>query len=395
MVSATGSLAEECLRKIKNEIETNQTIMDDFGNVQSTKWTEGHIILKNSCQIRAKGAGYQIRGFRPDCAIVDDIENDESVRSEEQREKLDDWFWTALVNTLEPTSQLLVVGTLLHPLSFLTKLIDEPRPGWFTKKYKAIQEDGTPLWEEKWPLDKLEARKIEIGERRFRSEFMNDPLADSDVVFTKEWIDDNSIDFPPKRAEISCIMAIDPAISKKDLRDFTAIVTIGIHKETGHITVMEAKRGKWSIYETVDEIVASFKRFHPRRIVVEEVAYQAALKQVALKESREVHKLYLPIRPVIPDVDKVRRARAVSHMVENGAVHLLDTQEDLRNEMVLFPNADHDDMVDALVYALTEVNTGESAITKPKNNQTNKPKVNIFSLEAATRGKRHKAWYNH
>ena len=393
LVSATGSLAEECLRKIKSELETNELIFKDFGDNQSSKWTEAHIILKNGSQARAKGAGYQIRGFRPDCVVVDDIENDEAVRSEEQRKKLDDWFWTALVNTLEPTSQLLVVGTLLHPLSFLTKLIDDPKPGWWTKRYKAIMDDGNPLWPEKWPLDKLEARKIEIGEKRFRSEFMNDPLADSDVVFEKKWIDDNMVEEYPDKKLLTIYTAIDPASSKKDHADFTAIVTIGIENNTGHIYVLEAKRGKWGIYETVDEIISTFRRYKPRRILAEAVAYQAVLKDVVVKECRE-KKLYLPIRQITPDTDKIRRAKGITHMLEHGSVHLLEGQTLLADEMSLFPGGDHDDLTDALVYALGIVNSGEASVKTPAKIEM-RPQVSIFSLERATRARKHKAWYNH
>lgn len=394
LVSATGSLAEECLRKIKSELETNDLIAKDFGDMQSTKWTEAHIILKNGSQARAKGAGYQIRGFRPDCVVCDDLENDESVRSEEQREKLEDWFWKALVNTLdESTSQLLVVGTLLHPLSFLTKLIDSPKPGWWVKKYKAIKDDGSPLWPEKWPLDKLAARKAEIGEKRFRSEFMNDPIADSDVVFEKSDIDDNLVEVIPERKKLDVVSAVDPASSKKDHADYTAIVTIGQDKDTGHIYVIEAKRGKWGIYETVTEIISTYQRFRPRRVIAEEVAYQAVLKDVVVKECRE-RKMYIPIRPITPDNDKIRRAKGILHMFEQGSVHLQYDQTALMEELTLFPGGDHDDLVDALVYALSLINGGEASVKAPAKIDM-KPQVSMFSLERATRTRRGKAWYNH
>jgi len=396
LVSATGSLAEECLRKIKSELEGNELITKDFGDIQSAKWTEAHIILKSGCQARAKGAGYQIRGFRPDCIIVDDVETDEAVRSADQREKLEDWFWKALVNTLEPDQQLIVVGTILHPLSFLNTLIEKPKPTWWVKKYKAIKDDGTPLWKEKWPLEKLEARKIEIGEKRFRSEFMNDPLADSDTVFDIKWIDSNSVDNPPKMNELWYITAVDPAVSKKDLRDYTAILTIGIHRTNGHIYVVEAKRGRWSPYETVDQILETYKRFSPKKVLIEAVQYQAALRDILLKEAREKEHLYIPVRQVVPDMDKVRRANNVSHMVEQGAVHILKHQEDLRNELMLFPSADHDDLVDVFVYCLSEVNNGEANIQKQKISG-DQPSFSLHEgmFERAKNKRSKKSWSNY
>ena len=89
IISASETLAVEWLRKIKMELESNQLILGLFGDLRSDKWTESHIILKNKWRtnIRARGAGGQIRGFRPDCVILDDIETDESVESEDQRKK--------------------------------------------------------------------------------------------------------------------------------------------------------------------------------------------------------------------------------------------------------------------------------------------------------------------
>lgn len=395
LVSATGSLAEVMLRRIKKELEENEKIIEDFGNVQSTKWTESNIILKNGAELQAKGAGYQIRGFRPDAIICDDLENDEAVRSAEQREKLEDWFWSSLVNTLEPEQQLLIVGTLLHSQSFLKKLIETPPRRWQVRLFKAIKEDGTPLWEEKWPLEALEERRQEIGEKRFQKEFMNNPLANADTVFKPEWIDPYIVRTYPDVKEMDIYTAIDPAISKKDLADYTAIITVGLDRKTKEIYVLEVKAGKWSVYETVDEIQKTFEKWNPRSMVVEEVQYQAALRQVVIKETREKG-LYLPIRQIKADGDKIRRASNVSHLLEQGLVHLLVHQDALREQLINFPEADHDDLVDALVYALTILYGGNANITRPIR-VTSQSKPTLFTdpnnLERAMKVKRRKAWF--
>jgi predicted phage terminase large subunit-like protein len=61
-----------------------------------------------------------------------------------------------------------------------------------------------------------------------------------------------------------------------------------------------------------------------------------------------------PARPVRPDKDKVTRARALAARYEAGKVfHLKGAPgiKDLEAEMAAFPNGEHDDLVDALVYA--------------------------------------------
>lgn len=395
LVSATGTLAEEWLRRIKDEMDTNPLILEDFGMVKSTKWTEAHIILANKSQIRAKGAGYQIRGFRPDCVICDDLENDERVRSKDQRAKMEDWFWKSLVNTLNPKAQLIVVGTIIHPLSFLNELL-KGKKGWITIKFKAIKDNGEALWPEKWSLELLMERKEEIGERRFRSEFLNDPLADDAIVFRIEWVDPHIMGMLPKKEELDFITAVDPAVSKKAAADNTAIVTIAIHRPTRHIYVADARHGKWSVYETVEQIIKVYEMFRPKRVIIEETAYQSALREVFTKESR-TRNLYIPVHAANPDKDKVRRAHKIEHLFEQGLVHLLIEQIELRAELVLFPNAEHDDLVDALVWALTEVQDNKALVSRPKIAATfsgPKPIAAIIDIERAKRPKRRRAWYN-
>src|SRR3990167_1905344 len=185
-VSSTADLSVTWLRKIKFELEHNQTLIKDFGDQTTNKWTEDHVILKTQAEIKAVGVGHQIRGRRHSLVLLDDIENDENVQTEEQRAKLKDWFMKALVNTLEPSSQLVVVGTLLHPFSLLAELY-ETQGAWMKKKYQAITE-GESLWPEKWPLEKLEARRKEIGEVAFLSEFQNQPLSMLNALVKPEWI---------------------------------------------------------------------------------------------------------------------------------------------------------------------------------------------------------------
>lgn len=394
LVSATGTLAESMLRKLKRELDENQAIIADFGNVQSKKWTEDNIILKNGSEVQAKGAGYQVRGFRPQIIICDDLEEDEQVRSADRREKLEDWFWSALINSLEPDQQLLIVGTLLHPQSFLKKLVDKPPKNWYGKTYKAYKEDGEPLWVEKWSREKLEDRRAEIGEARFQKEFMNNPLANADTVFKVEWIEPYYVDKLPERKELDVLTAVDPAISKKDIADYTAIITVGIHKETKHVYVLEVKAGRWSVYETVNEINATYQAWHPRSILIEEVQYQAALRQVLLKETRDKG-FYLPVRQVQADADKVRRASNVSHFLEQGIVHMMPHHEDFVEQLVSFPGGDHDDMVDAFVYALTAVMTGVARVSRPERAiQRDKPSIfQDIDIKHAMKHKIRKAWF--
>ncbi len=366
LLSNTGALAEHWLREIKRELERNIWLRSKFGDLRTDKWTQDHIVCKRKdgteIEVMAKGAGYQIRGFRPGTVVVDDIETDEMVRSEDQRAKLKDWFDKALINTLEKTSQLIMIGTIIHPMSLLGNVMS--RDGWISKTYKAILPDATSLWPEKCPMDALMARKREIGTLAFNSEFQNEPIISENPVFFKTWFkpyEANSSAFIKEKAKgVYTIIACDPAISQKETADYTAIVTISATFDPEpkyYIRPRGVIRGHWPINRQVSELVRLYDLFKAKGIVIETVAYQEALAQEVRRYMSD-HRRHIPIIEVKPDRDKVRRAYAVGPYFERGQVYADFTDEateKLVEECLVFPTGDRDDYVDAMCLCMDEL----------------------------------------
>jgi len=221
IISASETLAIEWLRKIKRELEQNQKVLAFFGDLRSGKWTENHIILGNDryVNIRARGAGGQIRGFRPDTLICDDLETNESVESEDQRKKLKAWIFKDCLNTLMPEGQFIMIGTIIHPLSVLSDLLAIDN-GWKKRKYQAYidgkQEKGHELWKDLWFHERLQDRKREIGTWAFAAEYMNDPVSDETAP-----IKDENIRYWKTLPEVyTGVLAIDPAYSEDEKADY-------------------------------------------------------------------------------------------------------------------------------------------------------------------------------
>jgi predicted phage terminase large subunit-like protein len=81
---------------------------------------------------------------------------------------------------------------------------------------------------------------------------------------------------------------------------------------------------------------------------IESVVFQMIFTKEMLRMTR------LPARAVYPGTDKVTRARTLATRYEAGKVYHLRTAPGLRDleaELIGFPNAQHDDLVDAEVYA--------------------------------------------
>jgi predicted phage terminase large subunit-like protein len=81
---------------------------------------------------------------------------------------------------------------------------------------------------------------------------------------------------------------------------------------------------------------------------IESVVFQVTFTREMLRMTN------LPARAVYPDKDKVARARSLAARYEAGKVFHLKGAPGIRGfeaELVGFPNAEHDDTVDAAVYA--------------------------------------------
>lgn len=369
IISNSGALADEWVRKVKLELELNEKIKEVFGEQQSEKWTQDHIILRNGNQLRAKGRGYQIRGFRPTKVILDDLEDDEMVRSKEQRDKLGEWFLGALLNTLEPNQQLIYIGTLLHPLSLLKRIVcgDDPMFNSWTKRlFKAIvrgqNSEIQSIWPEKWPLEELLKRQAEIGTHKFEAEFMNNPIADSTVVFHPDTY--KYYETIPEDDKIeSIVTGFDLIGSTKEFetKDYIAFITLA-KTQSKKIYCVDARAGHWNQDELLEQFFSINKDFKPQVFIGEETSFQQIVAEYLIKEARR-QDIYLPIQgvklgsytendPLRKAKDKVSRALTVQHIFTQGLFYLKRNQRTFYEELSTFPASDYDDQVDAMVHAL-------------------------------------------
>ncbi len=111
------------LEALKAELEANPRLKYDFPDIvgQGLTWREGDITTRNKIKVECFGTGKKIRGrrhgpYRPDLAILDDIENDENVDNPKQRRKLENWISKAVLKLGPPDGSMdvLYAGTVLH-----------------------------------------------------------------------------------------------------------------------------------------------------------------------------------------------------------------------------------------------------------------------------------------
>lgn len=366
IVSDTATQATDHLSNIYQELMENDALITDFPHLalpdaghykeKRVKRTTSDFITVGSVSFVAKGAGGGLRGLRrgtlrPDLILVDDLENDENVRTPEQREKLRDWFSKSLSNLFGPDGgQLFVIGTILHRESLLAWLLSEGGPSVYVKRlYRALDGD-TVLWPDVWTREKLAAKLEEIKSRAFASEYLNDPVDDSLTLFKQAWMDDHRVYSAPPLARVA--VGIDPSISATG--DACGIIAAGVgQNRRGYVlrdATIQGSPAAWAraALDLAAQVGASV-------IVAEGNQGGEMVEQTLRSVLRPGERLP---RVVIVHASRSKQARAepIAALYEGGEVSHVGTLTPLENELTTWvPGLPSPNRLDALVWVLTEL----------------------------------------
>ena len=397
IISDSSEQAEGFLENIRVEFEENAELREDFGDLTGKVWRSNVLVTSTNIKIEAIGSGKKIRGrkhrnWRPDLLILDDIENDENVRTPEQRRKLEDWFLKAVSKAGDDYTDIVYIGTLLHYASLLAKTLRNS--GYRAVKYRAVlsfsreeklweeweklytdldNEDrekdaerffethkkemleGTEvLWEEKLSYYALMVMRVTEGEAAFNSEEQNEPVNPEDCIFNEEWFDyynEAETDFHDRSFQFFGF--VDPSLGKTKKSDYSAIITMAKHKTTGYLYVMEADIERRHPDRIITDILEKERRLRRdygrgyKKFGAETVQFQWFLKEELAKASAKAG-LYLPIEEVPQTSDKTMRIQTLQPDVKNHYIKFNKRHKLLLEQMKYFPMGAYDDGVDAL-----------------------------------------------
>lgn len=397
IISDSSEQAEGFLDNIRIEFEENAAIIKDFGNLCGSVWRSNVLLTKTNIKIEAIGSGKKIRGrkhrnWRPDLLVLDDVENDENVRTAEQRKKLENWFLKAVTKAGDSYTDIIYIGTLLHYDSLLANTLRNP--SYQAIKYKAVisfsaadelwdewekiyteldnadrERDalacfeqhkeamlkGTEvLWEEKNSYYDLMVTKISDGEAAFNSELQNEPINPDDCIFIPEWFDyynEAEIDF--KDRNYLFFGFVDPSLGKTKKSDFSAIITLAKHKVSGYMYVMDAdierRHPDRIITDTLQKEIWLRKTYGRgyKKLGAETNQFQWFLKEELVKASAKAG-LYLPVEEINQNSDKVMRIQTLQPDIKNKYIKFNARHKRLLEQLHQFPMGAHDDGADAL-----------------------------------------------
>lgn len=406
ILSDSSDQAEGFLADIKTELEENRIIIEDFGELQGSKWTDSVFITKTNIKVEGIGSGKKIRGrrhrnWRPDLIILDDVENDENVNTPEQRKKLANWFYKAVSKAGDTYTDIVYIGTMLHYDSLLNKVLKNP--SYKCIKYRGViseakntdlwdqwesiyidlendarEEDakaffemnkvdmleGTEvLWEEKLSYYDLMVIKISEGEASFNSEIQNDPVDPDSCLFNPEWIDyynEMEVDFRDKR--YVPVGAIDPSLGKNKKSDYSTIIVLMLDTHTGYMFVYECSIEKRHPDVIITDSIETQRRLRRdynkrfRKFGCETNQFQQFFKDTLAKESAKCGE-YLPMEEIFNKANKEMRIERLQPYIKNKYIKFNKKHKKLIEFITTYPMAAHDDPPDCLEMAVRVAET--------------------------------------
>jgi len=297
VLEKTFTEASEVLNVLRDEFSHNDLLLLVYGSLMKTssdgvfddrnKDAEGDIFI-NSVRFRGKGFNTPVRGlksleYRPDLILIDDVEEDTHIRSEEQRRKYRENYAQGIVPAVDVEGVIKVTGTILHQDSLLQNLIDQ-FGGTVYRAYDPASPtpEQTLLWPARWTWARLMEKKEQMemegkGSSKFFQEYLNQPVDDMRRVFKQEYYQHYFTSQDVKNLSLFRSIAIDPAESKKQGSDWTAVTVVDTDQNNNWY-VRFVKRYRVNSAELIQLIFDLWNTWKPQVIGVERKAFEDQIK---------------------------------------------------------------------------------------------------------------------
>ena len=328
---------------------------------------------------------FSLLGRRGDFLIADDPLNIKKANSEVELKNTEIEFTETFVNRINDpeTSSSLVIMQRLHnrdPSGIIfenglpyEKLILPMRYEADRKYYTSIgwtdprTEDGELLFPERFPIEDVDRREKTMGTHAVPGQHQQRPVARGGGIFKERFFRYWHKDACPQI--MWRVMYADTASKEEERNDYSVLLTAGMTRD-GSVALLDMHRGKWEAPEldtNTRQFWAAQKAIQGKGILrelrVEDKSSGTGLIQSLRKPLMRdgVNYESIPIKAIQRDTDKVSRAHSCSPQIEQGFVLFpFDANWilDFKKEMIEFPAARHDDMVDTCMDAIHHMRLG-------------------------------------
>lgn len=249
-----------------------------------------------------------------------------------------------------------------HPRAVITTT---PKPikilqDWVTRTDGSVHVTRGSTFDNEANLSRVALAELKVryeGTRLGRQELYGELLEDTEgALWNRKMIENARVQEAPNLIRV--VVAVDPAVTSGEDSDETGIIVAGLSAD-GHFYILDDK----TIRETPDTwariVVEAYKEWKADRIVAE-VNNGGDMVQILMRTIDST----IPYKKVHATRGKRVRAEPISALYEQGRVHHVGGFNVLEDEMVTWtPDMSKSpDRIDALVWALTDLNEGSMAM---------------------------------
>ena len=339
---------------------------------------------------KCAGVGGAITGHGCKYGIIDDpVKNREEANSPTYRDKIWNWYNSTFLTRLEKDGRVLITHTRWHEDDLVGRLLaladaDPNADQWEVLWLPGIaegelhesdpREHGEPLWPNKYDHKDMRKTRASLGSYDWSSLYQQNPTPLEGGILKRHWwrfwhMPENPL--PPvsiKNAAGESVSIQSTPLPKrfskqaaswdmafKDSKSSSYVVGQVWGSVDANRYLLDQDRDHYDFPATVRAVETLHAKHKTPTIYVEDKANGAAVI-ATLKDKIS------GIIPVLPKGGKQSRAEAVTAQIEAGNVYLphpfiAPWVWDFIEECAAFPNATHDDQVDAMTQALNELRT--------------------------------------
>lgn len=364
---------------LKHAIEFNNLFAQTFALEPGSKWqdTEAEIVQRSTgdrCWIMAAGITGSIRGvnrndFRPDLIVLDDVLDDENASTPEQREKIENLIYGAVLESLvpsseDPTAKMISLNTPQDKQDYAVKALQSPMWAsavfgcWTRETANAPTHLQESIWEERFPTEELRKQKQNAAAINRLSTFLREKelklVSPEKSVFKLPWLRKYRSHAPM----MTCVYTIDPVPppSEKALatglknNDYEAHVVVGAKGRDRFLLDYRISRGHTPTWSSATAFEL-YRKWRPFRVMSESVAYQRTLKWFMQQEmARE--RTWFHIEEWTDKRAKFARISSMAGVMSSGRFWVREDMTDFLEQYGTYPQSSNDDILDACATAI-------------------------------------------
>lgn len=366
LASYSQELSKTHLSKIRQIINGNR--MDKLGKIDLISDTATSYELKQWGTFTVVWVWWSLTGRPVDIGIIDDVHKDRiEYESDTIRNGVWDWYSSVFLSRLHNDSKQLLVMTRWGEDDLFWRILEKEWDLWEVINIPAITDEANKkvIFPEKFSYELLQ-QKREINERDFQSLYMWDPINEWGWDFKRDYFTYHD-DIDPSLLKVYTF--IDPAISQRQEADYTAIVTIWVD-ERNRVHILNITHDRLLPDDIINTVFSIVARYNPDVVGIEVVAYQKMLA-LSIRRAMEERNVFFNLEEVHPMWEKEARIKTMLQPRYSNLSIIHNSRDpktkELELELLKFPNAKHDDIIDSLSGAISISQVQNKMILEPFN----------------------------